>query len=71
MNTIFFCRNIDAALQSVPSAIAVITLDIGTCHIEGHLPGLLMLEMKVPCQGDDYSTCPAYAQNSTVKTDSG
>jgi hypothetical protein len=68
---IFFCRDINASLQSIPPAITVITVNISTGHIESYFPGLLILEVEIPYQGNYYSTCPAYAQNNTVKTDSG
>jgi hypothetical protein len=58
---IYFCRDIDAPLQGIPSTIAVIALNIGPGNIEGDIPGLLLLKMEVPYQGDYYSTCPAYA----------
>jgi len=59
--------NINAALQGIPAAIAVITEKIGPGHIESYLPGFFMLEVKVPDKGDYDGKGPADPQNYAVK----
>jgi hypothetical protein len=61
-------RYIDAAMQSIPSAIEVITEKIGPGYINSHLTNFLMLKVEVPQQGNQDGARPAYSQNHAVNT---
>ena len=63
--------NINAAVHGIPAPIAIITEKIGPGHIKGYFSGFLMLDVKIPEQGDYDGSCPADTQDYAEKDKSG